>query len=116
MIVLVHTDNHIEGSEALAQRVETEVEGTFGRFADQITRVEVHLHDDNAHKGGDHDKRCVMEARLAGHQPVAVTHDAASLDEAIDGASEKLERSLDHLLDKLGHKKGRTSMGGDQTI
>jgi hypothetical protein len=62
------------------------------------------------------DKRCLMEARLAGHQPMAVSHQAATLDEAIEGAAEKLERSLDGKLGRLNDPKGRTSFGGDQTI
>jgi ribosome-associated translation inhibitor RaiA len=116
MHVEVHTDNHIQGGEELARRVESEVEGALGRFGDQIVRVIVQLNDTNADKSGDRDKRCLMEARIAGHPPVAVSHEAGSLDAAIDAAAEKLERSLDHLFDKLGHKKGRTSFGGDQTI
>ncbi len=70
----------------------------------------------NAHKGGINGKRCMMEARLSGHQPIAVSHEAATIDEAIDASADELERALDHLLDRLGHKKGLTSMGGDQTI
>ena len=116
MQVQVNTDNHIHGREALIQRVASEVEGTLARFADQITRVEVHLNDANGHKGGDHDKRCLMEARLAGHQPVAVSCEAGNLDAAIDGAAGKLEKSLDHILGKLHHHKGLTSFGGDQKI
>ena len=42
--------------------------------------------------------------------------EAATLDQAISGAAEKLEGALDRLFDKLGHHKGRTSFGGDQTI
>ena len=116
MLVQVNTDNHIEGTEALSSQVEAVVEGALGRFGEQITRVEVHLRDVNGHKGGDHDKHCLMEARIAGHQPISVSHDAGNLDEAIDAAAGKLERALDHLFDKLGHKKGRTSYGGDQEI
>ncbi len=116
MQVQVHTDNHIHGSAELSSRVEDEVSGTLERFGEQITRVEVHLNDVNGPKGGEDDLRCMMEARLAGHQPIAVTHRAAALDEAITGAVEKLERSLDHTLGRLGHKKGRTSFGGDQEI
>jgi hypothetical protein len=36
--------------------------------------VEVHLSDENGKKGGSHDKRCMMEARLEGHQRGALTH------------------------------------------
>ena len=116
MQVLVHHDNHIHGGEGLSRRVEDEVSGALERFGEQITRVEVHLNDENGPKGGDNDMRCMMEARLSGHQPIAVTHHAGSLDDAIAGAAEKLERSLDHTLGRLGHKKGRTSFGGDQEI
>ena len=116
MIVQVHTDNHIKGHQPLIDQVTNEVEATFERFRDQITRVEVHLHDENGSKHGIDDKRCLMEARLAGHQPLVASHDAATLDEAITGAATKLEHILEHLIDKIGHKKGRTSFGGDQTI
>lgn len=116
MYVEVNTDNHIEGNDDLSRRVETEVEGALGRFGDQIIRVIVQLNDTNAQKSGDRDKRCLMEARIAGHQPVAVSHEADSLDEAINAAAEKLERSLDHIFGKLGHKKGRVSHGGEQMI
>lgn len=116
MQVQVHTDNHIDGNQALIERVTAEVEDSLERFAEQITRVEVHLNDTNSHKGGSDDKRCLMEARLAGHQPIAASHNAESLDEAISGAAEKLVHVLDHTLGKLGNKKGRTSYGGDQTL
>lgn len=116
MQVLVTGDNHIHGSAERSREVEAEVAATLERFAEQITRVEVHLHDANGHKGGDDDKRCTMEARLGGLQPIVVTHDAGTLDEAIDGAVEKLERTLDRTIDKLSDVKGRTSYGGDQVI
>ncbi len=116
MQVQVNTDNHIQGRDRLVRQVEAEVEGAMARFADQITRIEVHLHDENGHKGGDRDKRCLMEARLSGHSPVAVSCESGSLEEAIGGAAAKLEKSLDHLMDKLHHHKGNTSYGGDQKI
>ncbi len=115
MMVQVHTDNHIKGSDELSGRVEGEVVGTFERFGEQIMRVDVFLNDLNGHKHGI-DKRCLMEARLAGHQPIAASHEAASLDEAISGAADKLVHALDHKLGRLDTRKGRTSFGGDQTI
>jgi hypothetical protein len=62
---------------------------------DRLTRVEVHLSDVNAAKHGVDDKRCLLEARLAGLQPLAVSHEAESLRSAITGATRKLVRSLD---------------------
>jgi hypothetical protein len=52
MRVQLKTDRHIDAHDELAHQVETVMEGTVGRFADQITRVEVHLSDENSHKGG----------------------------------------------------------------
>ena len=89
-----------------------EVEGTLGRFGDQIVRVIVQLNDVNGEKSGDRDKRCLMEARLAGHQPIAASHHAASLDDAISAAAEKLEREIDHILSRLHDPKGRPSFSG----
>ena len=100
MQVQFYPGNHTAARESLAQRAEEVVSDTLQRFADRITRVEVHVSDENAARGGD-DKRCTMEARLTGHQPVAVTHHAPTLREAIGGAAEKLERSLDHTLGRL---------------
>ena len=115
MQVLVNTDNHIDGTARLTSFVESEVEATLGRFGAQLTRVEVHLKDLSSDKKTlEADKRCVAEARLGGLQPITVTHDATSVDQALCGALETLERTVDRALDKISHKKGRTSYGGDQ--
>ncbi len=110
------TDRHMAAHDALAHQVETVMESAVGRFADQITRVEVHLSDENSQKGGGDDKRCLLEARLAGLQPMAVSHQAATLPQAIDGAAQKLARVLESTLGRLGHKKGRPSYGGNQKV
>ncbi|HEX5043693.1 MAG TPA: HPF/RaiA family ribosome-associated protein [Candidatus Polarisedimenticolaceae bacterium] len=108
MQIQVNTDSNIEGREKLADHVRTVVETTLIRFKDQITRVEVHLSDENGAKGGGDDKRCKMEARLKGRQPVAIMDDAASLSRAIDSAAGKLARliesTLGRLRDQHGHK------------
>ena len=112
----ISTDKNIDSSEQLAQEVQATVEATLGRFGEQLTRVEVHLSDENSHKSRGDDKKCVMEARPAGMQPVAVTHVAATLDQAVEGAAEKLERLLDSTFGRLNNPKGRTSYGGDQNV
>jgi ribosome-associated translation inhibitor RaiA len=105
MHVQINTDTNIKGDNALVQRVEAIVSGTLDRFSEQITRVQVHLSDENSHrKPGTDDKRCLLEARLAGHQPIAVSHQAATLEQAVDGAAEKLKRVLDGTLGRLGNR------------
>jgi len=102
MQIQVNTDGNIEGNEALATQVSSTVESALSRFSEQITRVEVHLSDENSgKKGGNEDMRCVLEARLEGRQPVAVTHQAETVDRAVDGAADKLTSLLESTLGRL---------------
>ena len=87
--------------EQLAAHVKTVVESALSRVSHRITRVEVHLSDENCHKRGQDDQRCMMEARLAGRKPTAVTQHAATLDLAIDGAPARLMSSIGHTLGRL---------------
>jgi len=106
MQVQVETDNHIQNHEDLARYVESVVADHVDRFEDNITSVQVHLHDDNGpDKKGADDFRCLMEARLAKLKPVAVSQRADNLHQAINGAGEKLGRALDSALGKLEDRK-----------
>jgi ribosome-associated translation inhibitor RaiA len=107
MQIQINTDRNIEGREALATQVRGVVEGALSRFSAHITRVEVHLSDENSHKSGQNDKRCMMEARLEGRQPIATTHQAATLDQAVDGAAGKLTRLIESTLGRLHDQKSR---------
>jgi hypothetical protein len=107
MKVQINTDDNIQGHEALAGRVEAEVESALSRFRERITRVEVHISDENAVKPGTADKRCLMEARPTGLHPVAVTHQAATIGEAVIGAAKKLRTALGSSLGRqIDHKGG----------
>ncbi|MDH4369745.1 MAG: HPF/RaiA family ribosome-associated protein [Nitrospira sp.] len=106
MQIQINTDRNIEGREALVTQVSGVVESALSRFSDHITRVELHLSDENSDKkGGIDDMRCMMEARLEGHQPIAATHQAATLDQAIDGAAGKLTRLIESTLGRLRDQK-----------
>ena len=101
MQILVNTDNQILGDQRLTEVVEGVVEDSVEHFRDHLTRVEVHLNDVNSQKSGANDKRCMMEARVEGHSPVAVTHEAESLMLAMEGAADKLKAALESLLGRL---------------
>lgn len=101
MQIQINTDHNIEGREALSVHLRAVVETALSRFGERITRVAVHLSDQNGDKIGRTDKRCVMEARLAGRQPMAVTDEAATVDEAVDGAAGKLTRLIETTLGRL---------------
>jgi ribosome-associated translation inhibitor RaiA len=115
MQIQVNSDNHIESSIRLEEWVRTTVESTLERYEEDLTRVEVHIRDENGDKPGPHDIRCQMEARPKGHQPISVTHKADSLDQAVDGAAVKLDHALEHLFGKLRSKRGGvTTLGNVQ--
>jgi hypothetical protein len=114
MLIQLRTDNHIHNSETLAAGVRPEVENALQRFGNQLRRVEVYLQDVNNHKGGPH-TRCSVEARLAGHQPVAVHDIAAGIGQAVSGAVDKLTRALDHRLGRLRDRQGHGPMSGEET-
>lgn len=102
MQIQMNTDANIEGHEALATQISSVVESALNRFSDHITRVEVHLSDeDSGKKGGQDDMRCMLEARLEGRQPIAVTHQAATVDQAVDGAADKLTSLIESTLGRL---------------
>jgi ribosomal subunit interface protein len=101
MNIQVNTGHNIEGSAELNTFIEDSLSSTFERFSVALTRIEVHLNDENAGKKGENDKRCLLEARLSNHQPVTVSAHADTIYQAIDSASDKLLRSLDKIADKL---------------
>jgi len=107
MQIQINTDRNIEGHEALADHVSAVVETALNRVSDHITRVEVHLSDENADKGGANDKRCMLEARLEGRKPIAVTHQAATLEQAVDGAADKLVRLIESTLGRRHDRESR---------
>jgi len=107
MQIHINTDSNIEGHQALVAQVSGVVDKALSRISDHITRVEVHLSDENSQKSGQNDKRCMMEARLEGRQPIAVTDQAATLNQAVEGAAGKLTRLIESTLGRLHDQKDR---------
>lgn len=106
MQVQVNTANNIEGRDALTQSIEEDVRHRLSRFEGRLTRVEVHVGDENGERNEGDDKRCVIEARPAGLGPVTVTEQAGSIDQATAGALNKLSSALDRTFGKLTNRKG----------
>lgn len=110
MQIQLNTDKNVQGDDALGTWVDQQLRERLDRFGDVITRIEVHLSDINGARAGAHDKRCKLEARLAGRQPVAVSHDAGKVADAMFGAVEKLQRLLDTTLGRARDAAGRVSV------
>ncbi|MDA3928975.1 MAG: HPF/RaiA family ribosome-associated protein [Prolixibacteraceae bacterium] len=91
--VILHEDKIASSTSLISEEL--------SRFNEQITRVEVHLSDEDGNKDGVNDKRCMLEARLAGMKPIAVTNHANTHDQALLGAIDKLKTSLKKLTGRL---------------
>jgi ribosome-associated translation inhibitor RaiA len=107
--IQVNTDHTIEGHEALADQIRGVVETALSRMSDGITRVEVHLTDESGPKSRENNKRCMMEARPEGRQPIAVTDVATTVDLAVNGAADKLARLIEHTLGRLHDERTHRS-------
>ena len=105
MKIQVNSDKSVNVDQGLTQAVETAVRRNLDRFSERLTRVEVHLSDVDGNRGGGEDKRCVLEARPAGLDPVAVTHQAGTIEEAATGAASKMMRVLDSALGRLADRR-----------
>lgn len=106
------SDNNITGNEDLYAQFREKVENGLRRFGDRVSRVMVHLGDENSKKTGDNDKRCMMEARLDGMEPIAVTAYADNLGQAVHDALGKLKAALGSVVDK---QKTQNKANGDLT-
>jgi hypothetical protein len=105
VLVQFNTDDHIDGSAAAEAEIVERVSHILSHFEKHLTRVEIHLTDENSGaKGGATDIRCTLEARITGMDPVAVTHDAGHPNQAADGAARKMRSALDTALGKAGRR------------
>ncbi len=89
MQVQVNTSNGIENKEGLERWAVDYLNEQLARFRQDIMRVEVQLRDTNSGRKGPDDVRCMLEARVTGHEPVAATHHASNQDEAFRGATQR---------------------------
>lgn len=104
MNIDISTGKNIDGGERFTHYVNGVIEHTMNDFNTQITHVGVHFSDQNSSKIGVMDKRCVLEYRLAGKSPTAISHDASTVDEAFLGAVEKVKHSLEHTIGKMNRR------------
>ncbi len=106
MQVIINSDNQVDLNQQTIEQWQTEIATSLQRFSDWVTRVEVHVTDENSDsKGGSDDIRCLMEARPANRQPVSIEVRAASLEQAISDSIQTMNRRLGTILDKERSKR-----------
>ncbi len=101
MTIQLNTDKNLSVHEAFGTKLDDLLSEELSRFSEHITRLEVHLSDENGNKNGINDKRCLLEARLEGRQPMAVTALANTYELAVNSAIDKLKASLDSKLGRM---------------
>ncbi len=101
MQIQLNTDHSVQGSQEFSAEVEAGLRKSLGHLTSHLTRIEVHLRDVNAGKGGDADKHCELEARAAGRPAISVSDSGATFSQAIHGATAKLRHALQHAIGKL---------------
>ncbi len=106
MQIQINSDKNILMHAKLSGLIEAELHRILSRFEDQLTRIEVHLSDENGDKSGPQDKRCILEARPRHYPPVTVSNEAADIQTAVSGAAAKMQRLLETTFGRL-HDKHR---------
>ena len=101
MKIQFNNSKNITGIEDLKASLTAQISEELKRFRRKITRLEVHLTDEDGLKNGLDDKRCMIEARLEGRQPIAVTNHANTHEQAVVGAIDKLRNSLETIIGRL---------------
>lgn len=90
----------LDKSDALGEHVHEQIDHALRHYKARFSRVVIHLHDDNESKGGPHDKRCVIEARPNGAEPLAVEGTGSDLYKTVSAVANKLERAVRHFVDR----------------
>jgi hypothetical protein len=101
MKIQFNTDKTINGDEKHQQYFTSLIEEELKRFESRISRIEVHLSDENGEKKGLNDMQCLLEARIEGMQPLAVSCKADTVELAVSGAIDKLKNSLETTLGRI---------------
>jgi hypothetical protein len=101
MKIQINTDKNVSGNESRNVSLIALLSEGLSRFSDQITRLEVHLSDEDGNKDGLNDIRCMLEARIEGRPPIAVTNQADNRVLAVKGAMEKLKNTFTSVFGRL---------------
>ena len=100
MIIQINTDKTLNGDNRHQEYFSAQIKEELERYESHITRVELHLKDENGEKEGVNDKTCVLEARLKGKQPIAVTSQADSIEKAVSEAIDKMKVAVNTVIGK----------------
>lgn len=101
MQIQINSDKNIELTKDAKDDLKLKVEKKLARFDNLITRVEVHLSDENSDKSGLNDKKCLIEARLLNRQPIIVTDHSENTGKSFVACLNKIQRKINAIVEKM---------------
>ncbi|MCR9099949.1 MAG: HPF/RaiA family ribosome-associated protein [bacterium] len=109
MKIQTNTDKTVNGDERSRGFFISRIVEELNLYQSYITRIEVHLLDENSKKEERNDLRCLLEAQLAGRQPLAVSSQADTIELAVSGAIDKLKAALETTLGRIQNNHSQPS-------
>lgn len=97
----IDSTHHFDNQDAIADVISE----SLSRFSDKLTRVEAYFKDVNGPKQGI-DQQCTLEARLEMRkEPLVVGATGATVEQALDEATDKMVTLLSKTVEKLREKR-----------
>ncbi|MGM5470328.1 HPF/RaiA family ribosome-associated protein [Flavobacteriaceae bacterium LMO-SS05] len=101
MTIQINTDKTLNGEKRSCDFFSSQISEALHRFEPHITRIEVHLKDESGSTDGFNDISCLLEARIEGRKPIAITSQANTMDSAVTSAIDKIKASIERILGKI---------------
>ena len=101
MTIQFESAHSVKANEEFKAPLIATITEKLSRFNHQITKLEVHLSDENGNKEGLNDKRCLLEAHVEGMPATVAKNHAETYEQAVEGAIDKLKASLISTMGRL---------------
>ena len=103
MTIQFNSAHSVNANEKLKAPIIAILSEKLNRFSGHISRLDVHLSDENGNKEGFTDKRCLLEAHIDGAQPIITKNHANTYELAAEGAVSILKTSLNSAFERAGN-------------
>ncbi len=100
MKILINSDKTIHSSASLQDNLKDILHKELSHYQPKLSRIDVHLTDQNGVKEGVNDILCLIEAHIDGRPSALASEQADTVELAFSGA-------LDHLVSSLERDFGR---------
>ena len=101
MIFQFNTDRTIHGDQQQQEYFEALITHEINRYSSHISRIDVHLSDENGNKKGETKVRCLLEAQILHNPPIVVIEQSDTVELAVAGALRKLKTSLERIHERI---------------